>query len=137
MFTHDHRVVHPHYWTDMVSPRSKLRMSIVISQEFTEDKEDKYSLQPPTFAIFRGLRWTFRALLIRQGEYKVEIEKNLGVRDIRVDLLSEGARVVEEDLLSGLWELLTVQLGGRTRVSFLLGKISHGGLFREYTFDIS
>ena len=122
MFTHDHRVVHPHYWTDMVSPRSKLRMSIVISQEFTEDKEDKYSLQPPTFAIFREFFGTPRALIIRQREYKGEIEKNLRMREVRVDLLSEGARVAEVDLPQWFWELLS-----RTRLSSLSGKNSHGG----------
>ena len=30
VLTHDHRIIDPQYWTDLVLPRSKLRMSVVL-----------------------------------------------------------------------------------------------------------
>ena len=69
--THDNRIISPQYWTDMVSPHSKLRMSIIIGKRSTEDKDDKCFLQR---SIITTIREFDRALeLIRQGEYKRDI----------------------------------------------------------------
>ena len=30
VLTHDHRIIDPQHWTDFVSPRSRLRMSVIL-----------------------------------------------------------------------------------------------------------
>lgn len=38
VLTHDQQIIDPQYWTDLVSPRSKLRMSVFINGKITDDK---------------------------------------------------------------------------------------------------
>ena len=38
VLTQDHRIINPQYWTELVSPRSKIRMSIVLCGAIMNDR---------------------------------------------------------------------------------------------------
>ena len=76
MLTHDLRIIDQQNWTDLVSPRSKLRMSIVTREVAFPDIIDRSECVMPTSYVFSPSYSIYTPLTGNAGCAKDQMKTN-------------------------------------------------------------
>ena len=113
VLTHDQQIIDPRCWTDLVSPRSKLRMAVYTFKEIMDDKvcPQPASMTNSRVNCFEDLVLELLRLAPR-GEYKEDMERSWRMEDGREDYLWSRDYLIEARYFGG-WDqdLIGVRIG--------------------------
>ncbi len=120
MFTDHERIIDPQCWTDLVSPRSKLRMGVYTCKEIMDDK-----ICPQPAGIINSPEFGFENLMLElqalRGEYKEDMEESWRMEDGREDYLWSRDYLIEARFFGGCDQHLVGVRIGRKVVDIVSG----------------